>query len=158
MALEPVEHGLLYWYTSSAILGLCTLWNIISRLAEWHRSRSYASSHPPSPPRMVPAALAPCSPSSTASSDSTDEKHASSVPAKRYHFFPSAVAIAIRNTLLLTSIPIRVPILFRFGEEDGKRKKKYSWQYDIPVYEALWTFVYFAVVGILSFYGSELAM
>lgn len=152
MALTPVEHGLLYWYTSSAILGLCTIYNVLSKLWAYHRSRTYAAAHPPSPPRMVPAALAPCSPTST---DISEEKGVVPQPRKRYPLFPAAVAIALRNTLLLTCIPIRVPVMFRLGEEDGKRRKKYSWQYDIPVYEALWTFVYFAVVGILSFYGSK---
>lgn len=145
---QPV--GYLYWYTTSVILGILTLLNLVSIglrcLAR--RSRSQASATATTTKELDSACSSPTTSSSTSSDNGKD------VEELRVHRrlgtverFARAATLALDKYLGLTAIPLP---RWRFWMKRARAPAG-----SVATTEVIWTVVYTFGCLFLSFYGSK---
>lgn len=139
----PQPEGFLFWYTTSAILGLLTLINVAGITIRWLTRRSGAKRTMPQLPST------PSSPATSSRSASLTSKEAEEARGIRklgpMQRFGRAFTMGADQYIGLSTIP--VPRLRWWI----KRKQKSS----IPTVELAWTIVYTLGCLLLSFYGSK---
>lgn len=137
----PQPEGYLFWYTTSAILGLLTIINIISISIRYIARRSFSS--------LPQIESAPSTPDHSSRSGSLSEKDPENVRTTRQlskaQRFSRAFTLCSDKFIGLSTIPL--PRLRWWI----KRKPGNS----IATVEFLWTFVYTLGCLVLSFTGSK---